>query len=427
MAYKKTKAVYFKGQTLNVGDSNIDNIVILQAGQDKTGENFDRISLDQLVVLGNAQGQGVKCRFGHPNLCDSALGTYLGRYKNFAVSTNADGKEVVVANLLLDDVASRSPHGNLKDYVIEMARKNSDMFGNSIAYDPADPEYIIEKDALGNDVEVAYERINAFMASDLVDSPAATDNLFKDDTDFAALVTEFLDANPKIFDVVLKDESVIKKFLDKYNHYKNLKKMTIVKKTKSLKEQLADGLKALATQLGGETKKSVDATTADGKTVTISDEDGDGKAGPGDTVTVDGQPAISMTLAMGDGTTITTDESGIITDVKEVAAPAPAPAKSVNVVETKEYKDLKKLYDAQTAEVAKVKADNEKANKAGLKQVEALTKQLETLTSDGDVEGSSEADENFNGKNKKKAVTKSLEERKAEIKNANRKTRTEEK
>jgi hypothetical protein len=84
-------------------------------------------------MLGNESKAGIKARFGHPNICSTALGTYLGRYRNFRRSA---GK--VMADLHLDLSAARSPKGNLYDYILTLAETNPDMFGASIAFNAGD-------------------------------------------------------------------------------------------------------------------------------------------------------------------------------------------------------------------------------------------------------------------------------------------------
>ena len=49
---------------------------------DRRGE-FNEESLDTVVSFGNESTFGVKSRFGHPNMSSTALGTFLGRFKNF--------------------------------------------------------------------------------------------------------------------------------------------------------------------------------------------------------------------------------------------------------------------------------------------------------------------------------------------------------
>jgi hypothetical protein len=341
--------VFFKSSTANIDSENgvIRDIVIIQSGKDKYGENFDGTFLKQIAHAGNAQPQGVKSRYGHPNMCDSSLGSFLGRYKNFRVGANADGKPVALADLHLDSTAKNSPKGNLYDYVVEMTQKNSDMFGNSIVYMPDEPELIREKSESGNEVDVPYQRLKSFLASDLVDSPAATDSLFKDTDDFAALATNFLEENPHVYELISKNDNVLNDFLTKYKHFKNHQSMT---KKKSFIEKI----KALVNDTSEE--KSYDATTADGKVVTIDNPSGSGTPEKGDVVTDDaGAPVASQTLTLDDGTVIVTDADGKITDVTAAEANPVADAETESAKELKELKEkhetLQKEYDDFKAEI----------------------------------------------------------------------------
>jgi len=315
----KSAPVFFKSSSVNIDKTNnvIKDIVIIQSGKDKYGDNFDQKSLEQFVEQGNAQSQGVKSRFGHPNMCDSSLGSFLGRYKNFRVGTNGN-IPVVLADLYLDDTAKASPtKGNMFDYVVSMTEKNADMFGNSVVYNPDKPQSLIEKDEDGNDVTVYYERIKSFIASDIVDSPAATDSLFKDfkDGEFASTVTKFLDEHPEILDLIEKDESVLNGFLKRYKANKESKENIEMENT------ILTKIKAL---LSGKPKEAVETETG---TVNV-----DGAVEVGSTVTdATGQPMASATIPLKDGRTIKTDEAGKITEVI-TAATAPVtetPAASV--------------------------------------------------------------------------------------------------
>lgn len=413
---KKSKPIYNKIKEGSVDSSagTIKGIVILQSGVDKYGDNFDRKSLDQLVVLGNEQSQGLKSRFGHPNMCDSTLGSYLGRYKNFRIEQNSEGKEVVVADLAIDDVASRSPKGNLKSYVLEMAVKNDDMFGNSIVYMPDTPEAFNEKDEEGNNQIVYYERFKSFLASDLVDSPAATESLFKgkDSSDFAAVVTEFLDSNPEVYDIISKDETVLNSFLTKYKNFKSQKDMTIKKEGSFLNKlkELVDGA------LNTDKKKDFNMTTTDGKVITCVDPDGDGKPAVGDQINDDqGNPIKDATLNVNDGNTIVTDSDGKITSIapteqkEKPAAPAPAPAPAPAA-----QKSAEERLAALEAELAEEKRLRKEENDAAMKEAKRLTDRIAEVKSTGDPKTSSSTQfkNNRPGEMSKADYKREMEERK---------------
>jgi len=63
-------------QPANVDRENgiIKSVVIVNSGLDKNGDNIDTTFLNQIAEQGNAQPQGVKSRFDHPNMCATTFG-----------------------------------------------------------------------------------------------------------------------------------------------------------------------------------------------------------------------------------------------------------------------------------------------------------------------------------------------------------------
>lgn len=395
---KKSVPVYTKANpaSINLTTGLIQEVVILQKGTDKVGDNFDLKSLKQLIALGNSQSQGVKSRFGHPNACNDALGTYIGRYKNFQLSKNEDGKAVVVADLYLDPIAKNSPgKGDLFSYVLGMASTNADMFGNSIVYTRAEPEVKVEVDAEGNEVQVPYERFESFIASDVVDSPAATTNLFKDTSNnFAAVATSFLEENPELFEYLYKNESVVGDFLRRFNTYKQnqeqLNKME--KNNKTFTERLKSAVLAVVNEFS----KSEDATDAkeiltavlqSGEQVMVEDLNGDGVPSVGDIVTsADGVPMASTELIMEDGSHVYTDVNGAIVEVQPAEVPTPEPTPTpAPVMASEEVKSLQATVAMLQGTIEKLKADYEAEQEAALAELDKLKNTLSKIKSEGNV------------------------------------------
>jgi hypothetical protein len=164
--------------------------------QDIRKWEMDDISLNQIVDLGNKTEIGIKSRFGHPNMSGEALGTFLGRAKNF----RRDG-DAVRADLYFDETAYKTPSGDLAAYVLDLAENDPDSFGTSIVFS-ADMEYRIEKDgarkkdAKGKELP-ALVRFKTLLGSDVVDDPAATSGMFgkffNESVELSAKATEFLD------------------------------------------------------------------------------------------------------------------------------------------------------------------------------------------------------------------------------------------
>jgi len=302
----------FKQPSLNVDRENgiIKNVVIVQQGANKNGSYFNSQFLTDLVAGGNAQTQGVKSRFGHPNMCSTSLGSFIGRYKNFS---EKEGK--VYADLHLDQLTKKTQvEGkgiSMWEYIIEMADNNPDMFGNSIHIKSEE----FEEDVEGS--KVISHKFESLVASDLVDSPAATDSLFDDSDDLGVVVTHFLDNNPDVFGTVQKNPAIIEDFFSRYATYLN---------SKSLSKFDMKFLDKLKKQFSTENVFDLEVTTAAGDIVTVVTESEKPKVG--DKVTdKDGKPypndegKDTGTLVLADGSSITTKD-GEITEVGAVPEPA---------------------------------------------------------------------------------------------------------
>jgi len=184
----------------------------------------DEKTLDQVVEHGNSHKQGTKSRFGHPNMSNTAFGTYLGRTKNYY----KDG-ERVRADLHISETAFNSPKGDLGGYVEEMALKEPDMFGASIVV-KAEYEYRInedgtrQKDKAGNEL-MPLLRVQELMASDVVDEPATGDPMFEffsDGVKPSAEVTAFLDEYFKQPDAMEKATSFFNRYIENGEYKQSL-------------------------------------------------------------------------------------------------------------------------------------------------------------------------------------------------------------
>ncbi|MFA7184594.1 MAG: hypothetical protein WC082_06875, partial [Victivallales bacterium] len=187
------------------------------------GVHLDSEFISNVTKFGNERKQGLKARFGHPSMCSTSLGTFLGRYKNFrtekTVRENGDEADVSVADLYLSNEARSTPNGDLYSYVCGMAQNEADMFGTSIVYEPG-KEYRKDKDGNkwyrvgyksysdgkgnvedGEELsEELYVECNELFACDCVDDPAANDGLFSrfSNETVAGQISEFLDMNPQV-------------------------------------------------------------------------------------------------------------------------------------------------------------------------------------------------------------------------------------
>ncbi len=206
------------------------------------GVYLNKKFIKNVVRFGREQTVGVKARFGHPNMCDTTLGTYIGRFKNFKKvgEENKDFEELgkprksgnrlhAVADLHFDDTSKNLPKlGNVKEYLINLAESSPDMFGSSIVFHMGEIEVHKWKDDDGNELRRDDATIESLLATDLVDSPAATEGLFSEfSTDeMSVQVTTFLDQYPEVYELAVDNPEIVEMFMGKYADYK-AKKETI--------------------------------------------------------------------------------------------------------------------------------------------------------------------------------------------------------
>jgi len=185
---------------------------------------LDRQFCQDVVDAGNARGEaGVKVRFGHPAMCSDALGTYLGRAKNFRLvdltRKNGCAAAGVLADVYLDENADRT------DWILNMAESAPDTFGQSIVFTYADTKYI-DKDGVWHQMSEEgatmdnsadgkeYAILGVLHGTDFTDTPAATDGVFSQDS-LAAEGEELLTAHPQIREVLEKSPKNVFEFLER--------------------------------------------------------------------------------------------------------------------------------------------------------------------------------------------------------------------
>ena len=337
----------------------IHGVVLAQKGLNKNGTYFSDAFLSDMEKQGNAKGE-VKSRFGHPNMCATSLGTYIGDYKNFRV-----GNGKLYGDLHLVDIAKsvNVPNGGISmyDYVLQMAEKHPEKFGNSIVVyaDSRLEEITNEK---GDKIEVESLVLVDFAFSDLVDEPAATDNLFHDTNDLGAKITEFLDENPKIFDVLDKNPNIFIDFIQRYQHYSSLKSnfnnknMSILKKIREL--------------AGVKESFDVDMTLDNGDIITVVTEAEEPQVGDPVRRKTDNGEESEGVLEDGEHTTqdgkVLVVADGVITEIRDKEEnPEPTP------------EDINKAIEMAVAKVAKQFDEKIKTLSEGYLQ---LSKQFQTLS-----------------------------------------------
>lgn len=225
--YFNTSTIYHPPAEINREQGFIKGVVLCQTGIAK-GHNLyiDSDFLNQLATKGNEQSKGLKARFGHPNIFSTALGTYLGRYKNFRVEENK-----TIADLYFDKSAKSSPNGNLYDYVFDLADNNPDMFGVSIAFEPGKSlgkHELNSKEGKTNYFDIP--SIEILYAADLVDDPAATNGLFE--------------AYPQLLELLENKPQILEEILDKYKSINDDNTMNFQTEIQKLKDWVTNNFKS---------------------------------------------------------------------------------------------------------------------------------------------------------------------------------------
>lgn len=311
-----------------------------------TGQDF----IERLVVLGQRQGEnGHQVRFGHPGACDQVLGTYCGRVKNIRLRDNQ-----AIGDIYLSKASENAPgKGNLKEYILNLAKEDTQAIMMSIVFTPDEP-YFINADGikeiysgtpeqnyylstLPEPNRCIYETVKAWHYTDFVDAGANSTDLFRGidgEVILSARLFQFLDENPQIMDTLVEQPEIVRKFINKYESYRNRKNQKTIdmnKNSLTLLQRAKDALDRLFKNAEGEQLvKSIDAVTTEG--VAISIETQGELPAVGDVVTQTGTtevpPAGEHTLT-GDyeGWVITTDDAGVVTAVVDPnAAPSETPA-----------------------------------------------------------------------------------------------------
>lgn len=216
----------------------LNDVQITLEGEAKGhGVWLDRQFCEDVVKAGNATGAaGVKVRFGHPAMCSDAIGTYLGRAKNFRcveVTRKESGEKAsgVIADVELDANADRT------EWVLNMSESAPDTFGMSIVFTYDDWKVLGEdgvfhfyKEEVENEDEKkrkscdefrkqsvdgrVYAVLGKLHGTDFTDTPAATDGVFSAN-DLAAEAEAMLDEHPQVMEMLESHPDSVFQFLDR--------------------------------------------------------------------------------------------------------------------------------------------------------------------------------------------------------------------
>lgn len=238
----RLRATFAAGSTEEPRLENIDKeaevlygVQITLEGEAKGhGVWLDREFCEAVAEQGNAMGDaGVKVRFGHPAMCSDALGTYLGRAKNFRVvdlTRKETGEKAagVLADIHIMPESHSAPSGDLGKWVLEAAANSPDTFGQSIVFTYADLKSTNEDGdpILRSEFESTsdFDRargenkvfavLGKLHGTDFTDTPAATDGVFSGN-DLAAEAEEMLAEHPEIGDAIMQKPEKVIEFLDR--------------------------------------------------------------------------------------------------------------------------------------------------------------------------------------------------------------------
>jgi hypothetical protein len=365
----------------NGNSMTLKNVRIVEEGEALGhGVFIDKSFIKDVVSL--AQGRRIKCRFGHPGMCQEALGTYLGYYTNFQVVSDAGG-DYAVADLHLSKAATKSPNGNLAEYIRDLAKEAPEFFGNSIVFsasgeyyktseginvypkplknEEGDTEnsYVTQDGEAYNkekhgviDFDKVYEGITALHGGDLVDEPAATSSLFGEPS--------LLEKVAEVFGLSfggLRKTATLKKLITEFSQLNSMKQL------------------------------SINATTADGIAIVV--ETDNAYIGIGDKVTdsegnpvADGQHVITESDSGQTGITITTT-GGVITRIEPTGTESSQeqPQNSSEGVQA-ELSALLSKVRALTSNVNELKAKLDDMAKKGIitnEQFDSIGKRVELL------------------------------------------------
>ncbi len=216
MEWFRSSSTFAKRGTVDREKGAIFGVSVNTVGEAKGhGVHLEQSFVERVAELGNAEKNGLKARFGHPSMCSTALGTLLGRFRNFRVEG-----EQVLADLFLSNSAKETPGGNLYDYVLSLAESESDMFGTSIVFTIGE-EYQLEGD------DKTFVTCGKLHACDVVDDPAANpDGLFSafNQNALSAQVSEFLGTHPEVYEMLSNQPEVVEQFIKNYEQFNNRKK-----------------------------------------------------------------------------------------------------------------------------------------------------------------------------------------------------------
>ena len=267
---------------------------------------LDREFCEAVAAQGNATGDvGLKVRYGHPAMCSDAIGTELGRAKNFRVvdiDRTIDGQQVkcagVIADVHLLKSAHAAPQGDIAKHVLETAAEDPKQFGQSIVFTYADwvvkdadgkrhsykeevEEPLSKDEASAHDDLIHFAREKALAdkwyeqsadgkiyavlgklhGSDFTDTPAATDGIFSTGT-LAEEAEQMFDEHPEVLDAIEKNPKSLVEFLARTGLDKKLESARVAGLQAAKDKEIA-ALKADIEKATGDLRSDLATMTAE--------------------------------------------------------------------------------------------------------------------------------------------------------------------
>lgn len=271
---------WFKSQPQKLQSSKIDkedgiiyDVVMCQAGPAKGhGLHLEAEFIADLIAYDNKHfsKNGLKCRFGHPSMSDTTMGSQMGVFKNFRQSGDK-----AIADLHLLDAANISPtRPNMKDWMLEMAEENPEFVMMSIVF-TAGGYY--QRDATGKkhycwyyeesededgdktyrwvsprskwgDIFAEFGNDGEHFYTDAVEAGAATDSLFSNQFNqdkFGVQASTWLQEHPELLNFLKKNPEKIFQFAESCGIDLPKPKLNFQDKAAALKDWLFGGVKEI--------------------------------------------------------------------------------------------------------------------------------------------------------------------------------------
>lgn len=241
----KFKALGFSGQ-VDKENRILKEVVMIEPNREALGHGLfvDDFMVNQVVEFGNSSAVGFKARMDHPNACTSAMGSQLGRLKNFKMK---GGK--AVADMHIAEFTKDAPGGDIGKWLLSVAAEDPDQLGFSIVFSQAEP--VMLEAGEGDDIdspEFAYPhaRIDTFYGADVVDEGAATSSLFEDGIQgrpdyLAEQAVLFVSEKEDLFRTAL--EPLVKKMVTELNDNTNPKSIKMNDNKLSFTDEIKDVFK----------------------------------------------------------------------------------------------------------------------------------------------------------------------------------------